>query len=238
MMLLITFVRLATPLPYFISELLCVSRGDLQNVTTIPLDVVTLHPLLQSSPHPFPTPSQSVDYDCRVSRGLTDLQPSAARVIRSSSPTDLTTGTRSRNHHHHHEQHVSFCPPAKKVKLSSVPTEIVLSALENTGGIGPWILDIDLDFFSTGNPFRSIYSNVRRKNDVYIIVLVIVLATLERKVLFHAYSVGCVGIIIVLIYTYSTPHISLTPYFKMVDDKTEKKAHISAKSHIGSFLAT
>lgn len=66
----------------------------------------------------------------------------------------------------------NFLPPCKKMKqvlsevINSISTdrtsfcddEMTVKILNSSKA---WVLDIDLDFFSTGNPFRPIYSEVK-----------------------------------------------------------------------------
>lgn len=95
--------RLATPLSYFISELLCVPRSQLDNVREIPLFVATV-PIHQSS---------------------------------SSANTEP--------------------PPQTKRPRLLFEEESIVSLLSR---VQAWVLDVDLDFFSTGNPYRGPFSAV------------------------------------------------------------------------------
>ena len=90
--------RLATPLSYFISEMLCVPRSQLDNVREIPLLVTTVT-----------IPS------------ATDMMP----------------------------------PQPKRRRL--LPENGIDKLLKESKG---WVLDFDLDFFSTGNPYRGPFTSV------------------------------------------------------------------------------
>ncbi|XP_064393129.1 UPF0489 protein C5orf22 homolog isoform X2 [Halichondria panicea] len=90
-------VRLATPLSYFISEMLCVPRSQLDNVREIPLLVTTVT-----------IPS------------ATDMMP----------------------------------PQPKRRRL--LPEKGIGRLLKESKG---WVLDFDLDFFSTGNPYRGPFTS-------------------------------------------------------------------------------
>ncbi len=90
--------RLATPLSYFISEMLCVPRSQLDNVREIPLLVTTVT-----------IPS------------ATDMMP----------------------------------PQPKRQRL--LPENGIDKLLKESKG---WVLDFDLDFFSTGNPYRGPFTSV------------------------------------------------------------------------------
>ncbi|CAI8014742.1 UPF0489 protein C5orf22 homolog [Geodia barretti] len=100
------YVRVATPLVYFISGQLFAPSDALTNIRTVPLHVLTLP------------------------------------VLEESSPTDP-----------------SFpLPPPSHPLLATAESELnrLLSSQSQ-----PWILDVDLDFFSTANPFRDDFSPVR-----------------------------------------------------------------------------
>ena len=43
------------------------------------------------------------------------------------------------------------------------PQQLSMDAISSLNAAPAWILDIDLDFFSTGNPYRPVYSEVRIK---------------------------------------------------------------------------
>ena len=149
--------RVATPLPYFLSEVLWVPKSDLTNVKEIPLDVVTLHPQPHPSQTRSPTSSQrEVHHQC--SRDTTTSvgdEPLPDTVNRHNKRLQAKSAVASS------EEQQSSGPASKRSCISSSPPE---------GSGGPcslslatdseWILDIDLDFFSTGNPYRDLFSEV------------------------------------------------------------------------------
>ena len=55
-------------------------------------------------------------------------------------------------------------PPRKKGRLTQPHPSLMTTAVgvvsEVLRGCGSWILDFDLDFFSTANPFNKEFSNV------------------------------------------------------------------------------
>ncbi len=153
--------RVSTPLPYFINELLYVDATELENITTIPLDVITLHP--PSSP----PPPLTQDHD---KGGKQEPNP---LLCRSSDDSYSDTGSMGKMDEQkkslvseptHEARDEGLSPPPAKITKLEDPSancsfdECVVEHLSNSKA---WILDIDLDYFSTANPFRSIYSEVR-----------------------------------------------------------------------------
>lgn len=143
---------MSSPLPYFISELLCVAAEQLENPTTITLDVITLCP-------------------APVLGGLDPMQMRSLQE-QTSLNLELVSGLGVSATEHGEN---AVLPPAKKMKLSrkaeASPCECetrcqrrfsadLLNAINSAPA---WILDVDLDFYSTGNPYRSVYSEVRQR---------------------------------------------------------------------------
>ena len=150
--------RVATPLPYFICELLCVSRAELENVSTISLTVVILHPHPPpSQQHQSPSTSpQALNNEDRITHGIAQPQSSEADEIGTSAPTNMAGACGGDCEE---DRHISP-PPIKKIRLScDEALTAIFNALKNADA---WILDIDLDFFSTDNPYRGVYSKVKR----------------------------------------------------------------------------
>lgn len=100
--------RVATPLSYFISELLYVPKSQLDNIREIPLIVVTV------------TTSESNTPEEDINR--------------------------------------SIPPPVKRPRLLSEGDIARLLSMTRA-----WVLDFDLDFFSTGNPYRGPLTEVHFK---------------------------------------------------------------------------
>lgn len=146
--------RVASPLPYFISELLSVDRRELENCTSIPLDVITLHP----SPHP----QQDGKSAPASSSSLNQAEFSNGSHTHPQINRDTTDP----------DQETTPPPPTpKKTKLceasiqdAGCPSPPLLNTgyLLNIFNTTPqaWVLDVDLDFFSTGNPYRSVFTEV------------------------------------------------------------------------------
>lgn len=143
--------RVATPLPYFIGELLWVPRKELINISEIPLHVVTLHPLTDST-NSSETESAQHKSSCSNSTTskkddpLPDKTQSSSKCIEEVAVADSP-----------------LCMPScKKARLCSMglSVEDVCAVLSDCLSSCAWILDVDLDFFSTGNPYRGIFSAV------------------------------------------------------------------------------
>lgn len=162
----------ATPLPYFISEQLFVR--DLEHVCSIPLHVVTVRPPSDDAGHHGNTegmPTLGV-----ASSGLGDRK---RKWVESSN---TATGVKNRRMSSSvkdeeqplagsvvsgcgHKQEQAACSHSmaephglvasgNKVSEEDFDLERVL-ALSSA-----WVLDFDLDFFSTGNPFSEAFSTV------------------------------------------------------------------------------
>lgn len=180
-------VRVSTPLPYYISELLCVPLANLQNARTVPLHVVTIgscncsdSSLLlptflndkavgmvcnhgdDSSPEQCSTglPSKraklasgtdSAEGCCQAtaldSRMNTPIQLSRVHSTGTTCVSDVTRAAAAAN---------PICLlKCTDITVPKCGVTILKAALENCSG---WWLDIDLDFFSTANPFKSVFS--------------------------------------------------------------------------------
>ena len=138
----ILLFRVGTPLTYFISELLYVPQNNLTDMRTIALQVATVTPLTT-------TPFKRDETIARTGDLVTDGKDSSC-----TSPNE--------------------CPPSKKLKVdepvSSEPASSepeTVKILSSTASISAaisncsaWILDIDLDFFSTENPFTTMFNEV------------------------------------------------------------------------------
>lgn len=170
--------RVSSPLPYFISELLFINRDKLENSTDITLDVLTFHPshtnhvereddnlnltpLASPSTH-MESPAKQDMLTCENREELPLLQD---EVMSNTDMSELAS--------------LSTVPPHKRMKLSGggaegrelsdlgggdmfhQPSSLSADIIGSLNASPAWILDIDLDFFSTGNPYRAIYSEVR-----------------------------------------------------------------------------
>eukprot|EP00731_Ephydatia_muelleri_P027075 Em0018g1175a len=164
-------VRVSTPLPYYISELLYVPLTSLQNTRTVPLHVVTIGGCAccdgaQSLPvflkggvigvannhgDESPSPpskrlkiSTAPDSDGGAPLvAMTTPQVPLAHSIRSPL-TDLT-----------HPINPVCSLKCTDITVSKCAVTILKSALK---ACTAWWLDIDLDFFSTANPFKSVFT--------------------------------------------------------------------------------
>jgi len=138
-----------------------VPRADLVNVKEVPLDVITLRPLTHPSQLHSPT-SRQCDNQHQSSRdthtpGSDDSLPTTVSGCHKRSLAESMVGVVSS------EKKRSGSEPASKRScfslssqgLSRGPGSLNLSTPESK-----WILDIDLDFFSTGNPYRDLFSKV------------------------------------------------------------------------------
>lgn len=121
-------IRVSSPLSYFIGELLSRDIDELESCIDIPLDVVTL------SPSPAPLPDT-------LDLAATSL-PSPKKVKLSGSSEALDDKVEPLSVHEDRD-----CPRHFSPEL-----------LTTVNSARAWVLDIDLDFFSTGNPYRSLYS--------------------------------------------------------------------------------
>lgn len=203
----IVLFRVATPLPYFISELLYVPRNELENTHTIPLHVITVNPSnLRYRAHcsvlspaddtrtSDPCTRQELHTSEKVNTRVRDTETLLpltgedchSAAAQSSSASDT--------------KHELSAPPHKKQKtdccshsedraptlsaegantgtltsegdgvcsVSGIPildfcfpAEVTRQLEAVIGDSTAWILDIDLDFFSTGNPFKSLFTEV------------------------------------------------------------------------------
>ena len=163
----------ATPLPYFISEQLFVR--DLEHVRSVPLLVVTVRPPSGDAGHHGNTEGTPTLPEVGVaSTGpgdrkrkwveSSDTAPGVKNRCMSSSMKDeqqpLAGGVVSGCGH---KQEPTDCMAQPQVLAASASEASIedfdlkrVLALSSA-----WVLDFDLDFFSTGNPFTEGFSTVR-----------------------------------------------------------------------------
>ncbi len=211
-------LRVGTPLPYYITELLYVPVSELENVHTVPLHVMTVYPLTvpesdgdtsaENDVRETDTSTISKDHEGKdgsdvgnkstgkrsTFEGGTLLQqncgngsasepPPLSKKLKldaqeglpdgAPAPTGTSTGCSHTGGPGGSPGSGPSCqgPPvqANQARLrGSHDVSSVAECLEVTarqlctaiGGSSSWILDIDLDFFSTGNPFKSIFTEV------------------------------------------------------------------------------
>lgn len=203
--------RLATSLPYFISELLYAPESELVNVRSVPLLVITLTPLSlgptrlperdppATTGHSEVVPSTTAPRvrNCHEGEGSFEMslcsQPEAVSTcVHKDSQDDLPqknslnkTIVTPLHVGNDHQNDVDLSPPVAKVpKVDAEIRPVVDDQVHATNGrtrlshgeyvhqtvveqlatiIGEsesWLLDIDLDFFSTGNPYRGPFTDV------------------------------------------------------------------------------
>ena len=219
--------RLATPLPYFIGELLYVPESELVNIRNIPLLVVTLTPLSPCSTRQpgslLATTTEFSDAEpstmvpgertCHKVEDVlfeksslcdhTEVVPTYAHKDSQSdiptknsgngtviSPSSLDFNTSTKINAIDYQNDVDISPPAAKVpKIDSENGPIIDNQICPSNGrtrvaytpravveqlatiiceSEAWLLDIDLDFFSTGNPYRGPFTDVSRSSTIII----------------------------------------------------------------------
>lgn len=150
--------RVSTPLPYYLSELLYVPVASLQNTRTVPLHVVTIGACaycdgaqslpvflkggaigVASNDNPDHTPSSKRVKVSPASDGGTPIKSPLTDLTHSVNPVCLLKCT--------------------DITVSKCAVAILKAALKDCAA---WWLDIDLDFFSTANPFKSVFTKVWR----------------------------------------------------------------------------
>ena len=208
--------RIATSLPYFISELLYVPKSELVNCTTVPLHVITVGPMVplkegRGATIPEATTGTATSLTGQTSRG-DDSQHCPRQKVgqsvhsRSHLLLPLAFPPLTNSYTQYSGCSLLQCedlPPAMKKPKISDPTsgrrvaaltdcaardctgrnttsdvETSSTAVSNPAShsvlqeravrqlstviesVDAWILDIDLDFFSTGNPFSSAFTEV------------------------------------------------------------------------------
>ena len=166
--------RVSTPLPYYISELLYVPEACLQNTRTVPLHVFTIGTCVccdgaQSLPAFLKDGALDVtrkhEDDSSPKQDTPTPGPPPKRVKISPAPDSATSAPQVPLTHSIQSSLTDLTPSVNcvcslkctDITVSKCAVTILKAALQ---GCAAWWLDIDLDFFSTTNPFKSIFTKV------------------------------------------------------------------------------
>nr|XP_057918512.1 UPF0489 protein C5orf22 homolog isoform X2 [Doryrhamphus excisus] len=151
-----TTIRLTSKDHYFLSDGLYVPEDQLENGKTLRLNVIKVNPVF--SQQSFPVKQSEEDAETclakRPRRECSQLEEATCSAIKSETvqPTEVTHDAAQdekrcviKRHNAGEDEEGSTTYVVKKISTFLSQTE-------------PYILDIDLDFFSCKNPFKELYT--------------------------------------------------------------------------------
>ncbi|CAE1177156.1 UPF0489 protein C5orf22 homolog [Acanthosepion pharaonis] len=149
------YIKLTCTENYFLSESLYVSEEQLINKKFVTLFTVTVEP--QEWPTSPTLNSDSEDSDCSFNSSSTNQEDQKSTT--RSCPLFFTEQKTPKNIPQQLDLNSSENQTTIKINKSSSPINFTPELFAELGPTNDLILDIDLDFFSTKNPFLEVYTD-------------------------------------------------------------------------------